>query len=185
MRNLRAAADVADIDWPRLIGRRRREAQHVGRERKVAARSTGDTRHVLHAMTKPEKDMVKPGQQLQKIFRQLVSPDLGDEAGRLAAALAPVGNRRERIQFEGVAEDRKKQFEIALQGHLAPRRRRKSKRKPGRSGRQPRQLIGSSAKLERRQVGCVDALGTGNGLESILELVGEAKRDQVGNPALR
>jgi hypothetical protein len=59
MRDRRAPADVADIDRARLIERCRRETRHVNRKRQVGARSTGDARHVLDAVTEPKKDVVK------------------------------------------------------------------------------------------------------------------------------
>ena len=59
MRDRRAPADIADIDRARLIKRCGRETQHVNRERQIGARSTGDARHVLDAVTGSNKDVIK------------------------------------------------------------------------------------------------------------------------------
>jgi hypothetical protein len=84
-----------------------------------------------------------------------------------------------------VVEYRKKEFELALQYHLAPRVRRKSARKLGRPGYKTRELVGAPGELQSRQIGRVDSLGIRNSCERVLEFVGEAIRDEVGNPALR
>src|SRR5262245_39836608 len=65
MCDLRSPADIADVDWTRLIDRARREAYNIGRKWKIAARPAGDARHVLHAMLKPNKDVVELRQKLQ------------------------------------------------------------------------------------------------------------------------
>lgn len=126
-----------------------------------------------------EKDVIEFRQQLQQVFRQLVGPHFGDEAGGLAAALPPVRNRCQRIELERVAEHRKEQFVIALQHHLAARRWRQPKRCTGGSGRGAGQFIGAPGEFDRGQVGRVDALGAGRRLKRILELIGEAERDQI------
>jgi hypothetical protein len=57
MREGRAPAYVANLDRARLIGRSRRETRYVNGERQVGARSTGDARYVLNAVTDPNEDV--------------------------------------------------------------------------------------------------------------------------------
>jgi hypothetical protein len=88
-------------------------------------------RDVVDAIAQPEKDVIESGQQLEQIVGQIVGPDFGDEAGRLAAALSPVWNGLERIEFEGVAEHRKEQLIVAIQQDLVPRVGRQAAGQPG------------------------------------------------------
>src|SRR5208282_2662033 len=136
-----APAYVANLDRARLIARCRRKTQDVNGERQVGAWSPGDARYLLNGMTVPNEDVVKSRQELEQIFGQHIRPDFGDETCRLAAALAPVGDRRKRIQFIGVAEHRKKEVEVTLQDHLVARVRCELRRKLGRPGCQAYELV--------------------------------------------
>src|SRR5215470_12349392 len=59
MRNGRAPADIADMDWAQLTGRGGGETRHVNGERQVGAGSARDACHVFDAVTLPDEDVVK------------------------------------------------------------------------------------------------------------------------------
>ena len=54
-----------------------------------------------------------------------------------------------------------------------------------RPARKPRQLVDAPRKFQRSEVARVDPLGPRDGLKCVLEFIGEAECDQIGNPALR
>ena len=47
------------------------------------------------------------------------------------------------------------------------------------------ELVGAPGEFQGRQIGCIDPLGIGDSRENVFEFIGEAIRDEVGNPALR
>src|SRR5882757_8334533 len=121
MRDLRTPANVADVDRAVQIERSRREAKNVGRVGQIGAGSPGLTRHSLDAVVEPEKYVIEVRQEFDQIPREFFGPCLDNETCRLAASLAPVGERLERIQFVGVTEDRKKEVEVPIEDGLGLR----------------------------------------------------------------
>src|ERR1700727_54227 len=59
--DLRAAADVVDIDYARRELRHRGEAQYVYRQRQIGAWSAGDPADLFDAMMDAEEDMIEVG----------------------------------------------------------------------------------------------------------------------------
>src|SRR5258706_7027633 len=105
---------------------------------------------------RPRKTWSKADKSSSRYSGSWIRRDFVDEGGRLAAALAPIGNRRKRIQFIGVAEHWKEEFNAALQHQLASRVRRKSARKRPRY--QARELVSAPKELQARQDCQVDSL---------------------------
>src|SRR5262249_8248663 len=130
--------------------------------------------------------MVKVRQELEHISGAWIRrPDLGDEARRLAAALTPVGNRRQRVQLIAVAEHRKKEVEVALQDYLAPWVRSKPAGKSAGAGCQACELVGAPGEFQTREIGRIDSLGASNNRGRGLAFVNDTKCNEVGNPTLR
>src|SRR5262249_46206650 len=94
------------------------------------------------------KNMIEVGQELKEVSRQLVRPDLGDEAGRFAAALAPIGDRRKRIQFIAVGEHWEKEIVVLLEDPPAPPIICKAAGKRGQTRCKARELVSPPREFE-------------------------------------
>jgi hypothetical protein len=113
----RPPADVADVDDAfRPLGQRRK-AKDIRRQGKVGAGPPDDPGHLLGGVAEAHEDVVELAQQLQQVARQLVRPELVDEAGGDAAALAPARHRGQGKQLVGVVEDGKEERVVPLQRH--------------------------------------------------------------------
>jgi hypothetical protein len=135
-------------------------------------------------VTASKKDVIEAGQQFEQVPGQHVRPDFGDEAGRLSRPLTPIGDGRDRVELVGVAEDGEEEFVLARQDDLVAGIGRKLAREFGRSGNHARKLVGTSRKFDSWQVRRIDPLGFRDSGDCILELVSDAIRNEIRNPAL-
>ena len=136
VRHRGSPSDVADVDHSRRRIGMGSEAEHVGGERQIGARSADDPGDFLDRLGGADKDVIELRKQFDEVVRNIVRPDLADEAGRHAAPLAPAGRHREREQLVGIVEDREEQLVVASQPGPDPRHHRP--RQPSRARRQPR-----------------------------------------------
>ncbi|OLD45949.1 MAG: hypothetical protein AUI48_10500 [Chloroflexi bacterium 13_1_40CM_2_68_14] len=128
--------------------------------------------------------MIEVREQLEQILRDIVVPDLADEAGSHPAALAPVGHRVEREQLVRVVEDRKEEVVVTGErGHAEPGHHRP--RQPPRARRQPAELVHPPGEFQRPVVRDFHPVGAGHLGDDVFQLVGQAERDQVVDPAHR
>jgi len=134
-------------------------------------------------MLQPDKYVIEFGQELNQVLWDVVRPDFGDEAGGSVTPFTPIGNRGEGIELKRIAEDGEKQFVFPVQPN--PRRGRcKHICELGRSRRKARPLVDSSREFQRSVVLNIETIGIRQRRDIVLELVAEAKRDEVGNPKL-